>query len=238
MVTNLKPDEIYRFIISDFEGAWDSLASNPKQNVGRGNFMFARQAMSLLEFAARLYGNNTNIHSKFSNDLENIDQKYFMSLPSPCVLNTDFVLPHTGDSSGRILLWALFDLIRHGLAHQYQQIVVALNDLKIFYVSFPIGAEYNKHLSVSKCSRLSNHLALSIDNDGDLKVSVYPDTLYLDIKYAIESSGLLKQGLSFPYLSRPIVRRLSLPRSNGIKFYDFDLKSLEKCLVAGNHMKL
>ena len=47
--------------------------------------------------------------------------------------------------SGDSLLAALSDLIRHGLAHQYQQIVVHLNDEKHFYISLT-GATYGRYL--------------------------------------------------------------------------------------------
>jgi hypothetical protein len=52
MVKNLTPEKIHLFIVEDFKGAWDSIAANPKSEMGRGNFMFARQAMNLLESAS------------------------------------------------------------------------------------------------------------------------------------------------------------------------------------------
>jgi hypothetical protein len=54
MVKNLSAGEIHNFISSNFQGAWDSIAANSDQSIGRGNFMFARQSMTLLEFSARL----------------------------------------------------------------------------------------------------------------------------------------------------------------------------------------
>jgi hypothetical protein len=192
MVRNLEPDEIYNFIVSDFEGAWDSIAANPNPNIGRGNFIFARQAMNLLEFAARLYGKDVKIHAKFSSELKNIEPKYFTRLPSPCAVPKDLILPHNGETSGRTLLWALFDLIRHGLAHQYQQIVVGLSDFKQFYISLALGADYGRYLSVTQGLRPLKHLAYRFDSDGDLELKLYPDTLFIDIKNAIGNSALLK----------------------------------------------
>ena len=55
MVSNLAPDEIHRFIVSDFRGGWNSIAGNGDKNIGRGNFMFGRQAMTLLEFSKTTY---------------------------------------------------------------------------------------------------------------------------------------------------------------------------------------
>ena len=77
MVKNLSADEIYRFIVDDFEGAWNSLTANPKQGIGRGNFMFVRQAMTLLEFSARLYNSNRKIHQNFSAELAKKGFKVF-----------------------------------------------------------------------------------------------------------------------------------------------------------------
>jgi hypothetical protein len=53
-MVHLTPCEIYSFIKNDFLGAWNSVAANPDLIIGRGNFMFGRQAMSLLEFVALL----------------------------------------------------------------------------------------------------------------------------------------------------------------------------------------
>ena len=50
---NASERDIYRYIVADFESAWDSVARSPGGR-GRGNYLFARQAMTLLEFAGRL----------------------------------------------------------------------------------------------------------------------------------------------------------------------------------------
>ena len=55
MVNNLSVDDVHLFITVDFMDSWNSLAANPDKKIGRGNFMFGRQAMNLLEFAVRLY---------------------------------------------------------------------------------------------------------------------------------------------------------------------------------------
>ena len=66
MVQNLNPNEIYQFIVSDFRGAWDSIAANYNQIIGRGNFMFALQVMNLLKFASRLCANDSKLLNNFS----------------------------------------------------------------------------------------------------------------------------------------------------------------------------
>jgi hypothetical protein len=237
MVRNLSEQEIFDFIVSDFEGAWNSVADKPDkpgEKIGRGNLMFASQAMNLLEFAARLYSNDSTgqIHTTFSKELNKIEPKYFTLLPSPCVAtNTEFTLPHMGDTTGRTLLWVLFDLIRNGLAHQYQQIIVDLNDKNKnrFCVSLAIGAEYKRSLSEATRSRPVDHLAYSFDSSGDLMLKIYPDILFLDFKDAIISSKLLHHGLLMKHLSRP---------KGSAKYYNFDRSSLENSLVSNKHPKI
>jgi Rad51 len=92
MVQNLNPNEIYQFIVSDFRGAWDSIAGNYNQSIGRGNFMFPFQAMNLLEFASRLCANNSKLLNNFSNEINRIDPKYFTLFPGPCGPSLSFLI--------------------------------------------------------------------------------------------------------------------------------------------------
>jgi hypothetical protein len=230
MVNNLSAEEIHDFIIKDFIGAWDSLAKNPDKAIGRGNFMFGRQAMNLLEYIARLCTNDPtgSMLPTYSSKLFKIEPKYFTILPAPCASTSGFVLPHMGNTSGNILLWALFDLIRHGLAHQYQQMIVDLNDGKRFFIKLT-GADYEKTLNAVQSSpRHRKHLAYFVDTNDDLGLIVRPEWLFLDFESAINTSGLLRKGLQFPYLGR----------SSGAKFYNFTKASLESSLLNGHHAKL
>lgn len=232
MVKNLSVDELHLFIRGYFIAPWNSLVATPDKNIGRWNFMFGRQAMNLLEFASRLCTTDTtgNALKDFSNELFKIESRYFTQLPSPCASNTDFVLPYIGSTGGNLLLWALFDLIRHGLAHQYQQLSVNLTDGKIFFISLT-GAEYDQFMNqFTKRVEPSNHLRFDVDPDGDLLLLVYPDTLFLDFEHAIQNSGLLRRNLSFPYLGRSF-------RKKG-NYYSFDVKSLERSLITGGHSNI
>ena len=239
MVSNLAPDEIHRFIVSDFRGGWNSIAANGDKNIGRGNFMFGRQAMTLLEFASRLYTSDTTpkTHGNFSTELHKIEPKYFTLLPGPCAMNKDFILPHMGDTTGKTLLWLLFDLIRHGLAHLYQQTIVNLNSGKHFYISLT-GADYGRYLDVAaNLQRPTKHLGYTFDDDGDLELRIYPDMLFVDFDHAIDRSRLLQdKGLSLEYLSRPKSKGKSKSKMSG-NYYNFDVIQLEKSLRAGNHLK-
>lgn len=228
MVSNLTVDEVYDFISKDFIGAWDSVASNASKDIGRGNFMFSRQAMILREFACRLYGSDSKIRTQFSTQLKNIEPKYFTRLPSPCADPKEFTLPHLRNQSGDLLLWALFDLIRNGLAHQYQQIIVVLKNRKKFFIELS-GAKQGRHLDTVRKSRHAGHLDYYIDKDGDIGVRIYPDQLFLDIEQAIQQSQLLSKRRRFRHLRRPIgKKRRKAKNKPGKKFYDFDLLSRTK----------
>jgi hypothetical protein len=228
MVRNLGTHEIYSSIVNDFIGAWNSIASNSDRDIGRGNFMFASQAMRLLEFAARLYDKDTSARQNFSNDLYNIEPKYFTPLPGPCAKNTEFVLPYIGNTKGETLLWALFDLIRHGLVHQYQQIIAKLKDGKNFYISLT-GAEYHRYLDMTARPYRGSHLAYIIDKDDDVALTIYPDILFRDIKEVLDKSSLLTR--PFPYLTRP------KSKGAGNYYYNFDTTSLRNSLDAGHQVK-
>lgn len=155
----------------------------------------------------------------FSNELFKIDQRYFTQLPSPCASNAGFVLPHIRNTGDNLLLSALFDLIRHGLAHQYQQLSINLTDGKNFFISLT-GADYGRFLNLSrKPQKSSSHLRFYDDADGDLGLLVCPDLLFLDFEDAITNSGLLRRNLSFPYLTRSFRKKTN--------YYNFNLTSLE-----------
>jgi hypothetical protein len=237
MVENLTFEKIHLFIVEDFKGAWDSVAANPDPKIGRGNFMFARQAMNLLEFASILCTGDPSDAAlqTFSTELRKIEAKYFTELPGSCSLTKDFILPHTSSSIGSSLLDALFDLVRHGLAHQYQQTIVTLTDGNHFYVSIT-GPDHGQYLSTFKSQRPPKHLAYTFDNDGDMNLIIYPQILFLDFEKAIDKSHVLKNNYPFPYLSRPSSRSSSKRKGPG-NYYNFNILSLESSFVAGNHMK-
>jgi hypothetical protein len=147
-----------------------------------------------------------------------------------------FILPYIdGTERGRTMLCALFDLVRHGLAHQYQQIVVKLKDQKHFFISLS-GPNIDSYLSKSAGSR-PLHLTYAFDVEGDLGLRLFPDILFLDIKKAVENSALLNKG-PFDYLCRPSRHKeRDKQRPKRPKYYDFDTKSLEEHLKEGGHIQ-
>lgn len=231
MGENLSPETLYQFIVNDFEDAWNSLAGNQWAR-GRGNFMFARQAMTLLEWAARLCSSDSTgtALAELSLALKEIDPRYFTPLPGPCADFSDFDLPSDGPNPQAQLLWAMFDQIRHGQAHQYQQILVHLADALDFQVALT-GAQFGMYLNtVLAGGRPRGHLCFHKDDQNGLWLIVRPEVLFLDIKAAIDNSGLLTRGLTFLHLPRP--------RSPQSPYYQFESNALEQALEAGGHQRI
>lgn len=103
--------------------------------------MFGGQATKLLEFAARLSATDSTgtALTEFSQALFTIEPKYSTHLPSICADFDEFDLPYKNSKEDE-LLWAIFDLVRNGQAHQYQQILVDLTDGVDWQISLT-GAE-------------------------------------------------------------------------------------------------
>lgn len=231
MVRNLSVIEIYNFITGDFRACWDSLANNADPTINRGNFMFARQAMNLLEFACRLYEGDPTGQARidFSNELDSIESSYFTILPAPTTSTKGFILPNMGNTNGDLLLWSLFDLIRHGLAHQYQQIIVDLNDGHHYFVQLT-GASSGRVLNNVGALRPHDHLGYFSDNDGDIWLKVYPEILFLDFDKALSRSNLLGRNLNFDYLSRG--------GQCTMNYYNFGVTALINSLNQASHSNI
>jgi hypothetical protein len=228
MIENVDPKTIFGFIVRDFEDTWDALAGIPSAR-NRGNFMFALQAMVLLEWAARLAASDKSgkAISAFSTALHKIEPRYFTILPfdAPSPWSREFELPSvTTSNPARQLIWTLFDVVRHGQAHQYQQIPVELLDGKAFWIALS-GAALGFQLARAQ-SRRKEHLGYKNDPSGNVVLLVRTDLMFLDLKNAVEQSSLLGRGLSFGYLYRP--RKSS--------HYQCDSVALKGALAAGGHL--
>jgi hypothetical protein len=229
---NLEPPRIHHLFRVDFESAWDALAGRSREDLpGRGNFMFARSAMGLLEFASRLCSSDLagTALADFSASLESAEPRYFTPLPGPCARpgGSEWTLPHANAGNPESqLLWALFELVRHGQAHQGQQIMVALQDGATFGVS--LTGVLNRTLAdVSAAPRPRDHLTMALGADGrSTWILVHPEMLFLDVDDAIAGANLLNRGLSFPYLGA----RQARPGR-----FDFDHQQLRSSLSAGGH---
>src|SRR5579862_2194588 len=229
MARHHSEQEIFDFIVGDFTCAWNALAELPDCSAGhRGNFVFALQAAILLEWSCRLRSSDPNALRDFSIELNKIESKYFTQLDD-AVKPANFGFPGIGPDPLKNLLSALWDLIRNGNAHEYQDSIVTLTDGKKLALGLQ-GVKHRWPLAMVASNRSSlDHLSYRFDRDGDLIVIVHPGALFLDICEAIRQANLLARGLRIKHMTRP-------DRSGSS--YQFDLSQLERALQNGGLLKL
>jgi hypothetical protein len=222
-VRDLSPRKIFEFICNDFETAWDAVASLPDAScVGRGNFMFALHAMILLEWACRVCAADQPVGStdttpvalaEFGKALYALRPDYFLPVVAkPTVEESKWLHGYIERPGVRLprapgampidrcpLLWLLWDAIRNGQAHRYQQIVAKQSDAKLCVALS--GADYSQTIKATLVHRLAeaNHLAPKRSR-GALGIQVYPQWLFLDLRDAVNDSNLLERGLPPPTL--------------------------------------
>ena len=92
------------------------------------------------------------------------------------------------------LLWLLWDNIRNGQAHQYQQIPAHQPDGEL-YIALA-GADHRLTLNATVRHRLheQDHLSLDRKYPRALGIKVYPQWIYLDLRDAVITAGLLRLG--------------------------------------------
>jgi hypothetical protein len=116
-------------------------------------------------------------------------------------------------------LTAIYDLIRNGVAHQYDQpIVDLLLDGKKFYV-IVTGPRFGRYID-GRMRRNPLHLSYKLDTDGNIGLKVYPDILLRDFKKAVEQSKILGKNLMISRFSRK---------------YNTNVRTLESALKVGGH---
>lgn len=190
------------FLVGDFEAAWDSLAANDGP-AHRGNFMFAMQAMVLLELACRVCANDQSGNSivRLSAELHHRESRYFAILPGKVPLPKAFRLPSRSETPERELLPAIFDLVRHGHVHQYEQMRAKLADGTEFGVSIA-GAELGRYLKTTFASgRPVGHLQSA--GGADLWLRFRPDVFFLDLRDSIYGAGLVERDTELKRLTGP-----------------------------------
>jgi len=125
-ITELSANQIFRYIVGDFQDAWNALTARPGKCIGGGNYMFALLAMILLEFASRVCTQDSTGKKlkDLTKALAHIDDRYFIPIPGTCEGPpiSEFTLP--GQRPQSHLLGMMFDLIRNGKAHQYSSAIV------------------------------------------------------------------------------------------------------------------
>lgn len=224
----IEPRVTFMNIGRDFEGAWNGVAKSTEPDTGRGNFLFGLLACVLLEWACRVCRTDATGQSlqRLSEALWDRNSRYFTELPVHCRIppppkrkgETEFELPHIQIRRPPYLLWAIYDLVRNGQAHQYQQIPAHLDGHSYFWIAIK-GAELRTSLETAS-ERTADHLAFCEYRDGNIGIRVRADLLFLDIRAAIEQSGLLDSGLRHKYLTRS---------------YEITRRELLASLQAGQH---
>jgi hypothetical protein len=115
MATNLSAETLHLFITRDSASAWDAMAREAAERdlPGGGNFMFARQAVTLLELAVRVCRSDATgtMLRRLSEELARIEPRYFTELPAdvPGPKGDEFNLSSIGPNPRRELLRLLFD---------------------------------------------------------------------------------------------------------------------------------
>jgi hypothetical protein len=207
---NLPPESIYQFIKGDFTSLWDSLALN-KNPSNEGNFTFALLGMILLEFIAtycKIDKSGGKIKD-FSEKLRSIDPRYFREFPAfkPSKRIRKLGLPTISGESNEFV-HILFDLIRNGQAHHYQQTIVDLQDARFeVSISGRIGVQGRfEGLLLKEMEELLKGPQGATMRESHLNpsrglncifISFLPGVFFIDITTAFEDSGILEEGLDF-----------------------------------------
>jgi hypothetical protein len=224
--------EIYDYIVGDFESAWGALVAK-QGTIARGNFMFALLSMILLEFACRVCAKDATKGklAQLTKALETIERRYFTPLPGSCCKTNEFILP--GQNPDSHLLGMLFDVVRNGKAHQYQSPVVQLcdGDVDIDLT----GATPGRALTTPGRRRPAKHLQYRVSSSGDLSLYVRTDQLFLDIKGAIEKSQIISASAVIMDISRPKPPRSKTSTKVTSPSYAFRVADLKNALNKHGH---
>lgn len=219
------PKTIFSFITGDFRCAWDALAREPDAS-NRGNFLFALQVMIALEWVMRFCSQDDSLQKRFLDELENIDSRYFTKLPGG---PSKPPFPRLGDESKTHLIWVIFDILRNGQAHQYEQVIVRLPGSESFTVAIAGGANPGLDLA-SVPKRISRKKYLGFrEESGHGWIYLHVGLLFLDIEKAVTKSGILESVDTFPFLKRPEGRGKR-------DTYKVSLSQLASTLDSGKHV--
>jgi hypothetical protein len=190
--------------------------------------MFGFMAMNFLEFICRLCQADPSKKAllDFSNELYKIKPKYFTHLPNDPknklleIKRGGFTLPYLNPKNNdNLLLTVIYDLIRNGVAHQYDQpIVDLLLDAKKLCV-IVTGPGFRRQID-GRRRRDPLHLSCELDTDGNIGLKVYPDILLRDFKKAVKQSKILGKNLML---------------NRFVRKYNTNIRMLESNLKAGGH---
>lgn len=190
--------EVYRFLVGDFESMWRAMVERAirlhkegAEPAPAGNFLFALLGMVFLEFI----GDATKPRPVFVTFCEKLNERnprYFAELPDKVPGYGSAPIPKlAGKPKKRMLIAALFQLIRNGHAHKYHQISLELKNGNTFGVSVT-GADHEAPLEPgTDDQRRALHLTeRSAPDTNDVWLCFCPDVFYSDVKWAAEEAGV------------------------------------------------
>jgi hypothetical protein len=178
---------IFKFITGDFEATWKAITKGG----GGCNYLLGLHAMIFLEWIMNIckLDNTGKAHKKFFEELKMLDQRYFVRLPAPYRSKPPsfFPSPISGMPKAQVFLVMLFDLVRNGTAHSYDQ-VAFLADGKHLLAKM-LGARPHQSLDNLEAKYRTRHLTTESDGDG-LVTTIHSGLLYLDLKKAFNDAHL------------------------------------------------
>jgi hypothetical protein len=177
----------------DFEAAWNAMATTEFAERTSGSFLFARQAMLLVELASTVAGQDPATFRRFSRELQNREALLFKSIPYHPGPGTRGRIPRVaadGDPTSELIA-LLFDLARNGHAHFGHQLYAPLKGGQAFGLVL-LGVWKGRTIDRIRPSggRVLEHLSCTKQTDGNLVMRLCPGTLYLDVRDASESAGV------------------------------------------------
>lgn len=192
---DLPNEHVYRAFVEDFKGAWTAVEQGRPN--GRGNFMFALLAMDFLEWCGQVTKEHPPARTAFINTLSAADPLYYAQLPTEWPgekPTTVFPFP-----TGRELLWVVFNMVRHGLAHRYVQVDVDLTDVRLrVQITGPDRPLYtvgsprpSDHLVPVKCRGKLGPLDTSTTGHDVVILALHPDVLFADLRAAADAAAVV-----------------------------------------------
>lgn len=117
-------------LCADFEAAWEAMATTELDQRTSGSFLFAGQAMLLVELASRIARQEPATFRRFSEELQKREGLLFKRIPYRPGSATRRCVPRIapeGDPTSELIA-LLFDLVRNGHAHFGHQLYAPLKD--------------------------------------------------------------------------------------------------------------
>jgi hypothetical protein len=180
-------------LCADFEMAWDAMAATDLAGRANGSFLFARQAMLLVELASTVARQDPTTRRRFSRELQAREALLFKRVPYQPHSSTRKCVPRIapeGDPTSELIA-LLFDLVRHGQAHYGHQLYAPLKDGRGIGVVL-LGVWKGRTIDKIRPHgvRTYEHLSCTKQRDGSLVMTLCPGTLYLDVRDASQSANV------------------------------------------------